>query len=125
MNYWKFAFFVCLAVLALSHGSGIISAAETFKSSRELQKPPIANQNDNSVEVLRVWADPKGDNQFVIEPLWNDAGSWGILLVDIARHAANAHAKKYGGEPKQALARIGQVFTAEWKQPTSPANQIQ
>jgi len=124
LNHWKIAFFISLGMFVMLHAPDIIPSAQATRSSKELQKPPIAMQNENAVEVLRVWSVPKGPNQFVIEPLWDDAGYWGIMLVDIARHVAKAHARRYGGEENQALGRIGQLFAVEWQQPTSPAEEV-
>ena len=60
------------------------------KPIRELEPPPIANTNSQAVEVLRVWAAPGHPQQLKLKTTWKDAGAWGLLLADIARHAANA-----------------------------------
>ena len=53
-----------------------------------LEPPPIAQANANAVEVLRVWAAPGSPQQLALRTTWQDAGAWGLMLVDIARHAA-------------------------------------
>ena len=90
-----------------------------------LDTPPIADERDDAVEVLRVWTVANGPNQFVVEPFWEDAGAWGILLADIARHSASAHAQKHGGDASMVLSRIEDLLFAELECPTSPAQQIQ
>jgi len=60
------------------------------KPIRELEPPPIANTNSQEVEVLRVWAAPGQPQQLTLRTTWKDPGAWGLLLADIARHAANA-----------------------------------
>ncbi len=46
-----------------------------------------------------------------------------ILLVDIARHVANAYAQ--GGIPMDvALRRMKNLFDAEWSRPTGTARDI-
>jgi hypothetical protein len=82
-----------------------------------LEPPPIASKEPEAVEVLRVWALPGHPQQLTLRTTWKDAGAWGLLLVDIARHAAQAYELE-GEDPKAVLARIRELFEAEWKRPT-------
>jgi Domain of unknown function (DUF5076) len=50
-----------------------------------------------------------------------DPAAWGILLADIARHAAKAYALNGVYAEDEALHRIRQVFYAEWSAPTDVA----
>ena len=43
---------------------------------------------------------------------------WGMLLVDIARHAARAYARESDYSEDEALARIVEMFEAEIARPT-------
>jgi hypothetical protein len=43
---------------------------------------------------------------------------WGLLLVDIARHAARAYARESGYTEDEALSRIVDMFEAEIARPT-------
>jgi hypothetical protein len=43
---------------------------------------------------------------------------WGLLLVDLARHAARAYARESGFTEEEALARILDMFEAEIARPT-------
>ena len=61
---------------------------------RELKPPPIAAVQPNAVEVLRMWAVRDGPQQLTLITHWDDPGAWGLLLVDIARHAAQAYARE-------------------------------
>ena len=54
---------------------------------------------------------------------WKDAGAWGLLLVDVARHAAQAYANE-GEDPKVVLIRIRELFDAEWSAPTDEPEDI-
>jgi hypothetical protein len=58
------------------------------KPTRELEVPPIANSNSQAMEVLRVWAAPGQPQQLTLRTTWKDAGAWGLLLADVARHSA-------------------------------------
>ena len=90
---------------------------------RELNPPPIAKSQPNSVEILRVWAVPDGPQQLTLITKWDDPGAWGLVLVDVARHAAQAYARNGVGR-ERALARIKELFDAEWSSPTSGAEDL-
>jgi hypothetical protein len=85
---------------------------------RELAPPPIAVTQPKSVEIHLVWADPNGPQQVTLKTQWEDPGAWGLLLVDIARHAAQAYARE-GVDGARALARIKDLLDAEWSIPTT------
>ena len=88
-----------------------------------LDPPPIAMTDANAVEVLRVWALPGSPQQLTLRTTWKDAGAWGLMLVDVARHAAKAYASE-GLDPKVVLARIRELFDAEWEKPTDEPKTI-
>ena len=93
------------------------------KVKRELDPPPIAMQNAESVEILRVWAASGQAQEVVLKTTWKDAGAWGLLLADIARHAANTYENE-GHDRAEVLARIRQLFDAEFADPTDEPAQI-
>jgi hypothetical protein len=93
------------------------------KNPRELALPPIARSNPEAVEVLRVWAAPGQPQQVVLKTTWADAGAWGLMLADIARHAANAYASQ-NRNPGDVLARIRQLLDAEFSSPTDTPSQL-
>ena len=43
---------------------------------------------------------------------------WGMLLVDIARHAARAYGRESEYSEEEALARILEMFESEIERPT-------
>ena len=90
---------------------------------RELQPPPIAKSDKQAVEVLRVWAAPGEAQETVLKTTWKDAGAWGLLLADVARHAANAYENE-GHNRAEVLERIRQLFEAEFSEPTDDPKQI-
>jgi hypothetical protein len=92
-------------------------------AKRELNPPPIAAAQLRSVEVLRVWAVPDGPQQLALITQWDDPGAWGLMLVDIARHVAQAYARD-GGDRACALARIKELFDAEWAGPTTRIEEL-
>ena len=79
--------------------------------------PPMAKANLAAVEVLRVWAAPGNPQQLTLRTTWKDAGAWGLLLVDVARHAAQAYQTE-GRDPAETLARIRELWNLEWSKPT-------
>src|SRR5215471_3174168 len=93
------------------------------QNSNSLETPPIAAADSSAVEVLRVWAAPGQPQQLTLRTTWKDAGAWGLLLADIARHAANAYANE-GQNAAEVLARIQELLNAELSQPTDKPIQL-
>jgi len=93
------------------------------KSSRELEPPPIATSNAPSFEVLRVWAAPGEAQEVVLMSTWKSPGTWGLMLADIAKHAANAYAND-GYDREEALSQIRHLMDAEFSDPTDEPRQI-
>ena len=87
------------------------------KHQNELDAPPIAGANPEAVELLRVWAAPGAPQQLALRMVWSDPGAWGLLLADIARHAAQAY-ERQGQNQSETLGRIRDMFEAEWRSPT-------
>ena len=86
-------------------------------SSNALEIPKAASANPLAIEVLRVWAAQGEPQQIALRPNWSDAGAWGLLLVDVARHAAEAYSRE-GHDRTAVLSRIKALFDAEWSEPT-------
>jgi hypothetical protein len=87
------------------------------KPTRELEVPPIASINTQAVEVLRVWAAPGQPQQLTLRTTWKDAGAGGLLLADVARHAANAYANE-GQNRDEVLGKIRQLLDSEFSRST-------
>jgi len=84
---------------------------------RELPLPPIA-QRAGACEVLRAWSGDNLPQQFVLEKTWQDPAAWGLLLADIARHAARAYADAGNISEAAALVRIKAGLDAELSEAT-------
>jgi len=93
------------------------------ENKNSLETPPIAKSNLKATEVLRVWAAPGSPQQLTLRTTWKDPGAWGLLLADVARHAANAYANE-GNDPKAVLARIRELFDAEMFERTDVLEEI-
>ena len=90
--------------------------------TQALEPPPLASDRD-AVEILRVWAASTGDQQVALRTHWSDPAAWGLMLVDIARHAARAY-ERDGRDPAETLARIRAGFDAEWSSPTDAPERL-
>lgn len=78
-----------------------------------LPAPDSIKQAERSMELLRVWIVDK-HQEFVLSPnLWKDPGSWGLLLVDLAKHVALCY-ESQGHSKEDSLERIKAAFDAEW-----------
>lgn len=83
----------------------------------------MANSNPHSVEVFRVWAAPGLPQQLTLRTTWKDSGAWGLLLADVARHAAKAYENE-GQNAAEVVARIRQLLDAELSNPTDTPVQL-
>jgi hypothetical protein len=84
---------------------------------KEQPIPPDAIANENAVEVLRAFV-VDGGLSISFQRAFDDPSMWGMLLVDIARHAARAYAKENVCTEEEALERIYDMFEAELSNPT-------
>jgi hypothetical protein len=95
-------------------------------SARELPIPPAATTDPNARELLRVWAANGRQHVTIATGLWNDPATWGIMLVDLAKHGALAFEQIGGMDSAVALQRIRAGFDAEWSHPTDePSDELQ
>jgi hypothetical protein len=80
-----------------------------------LNPPPMVRDKD-AHEVLRA-AVHNGEMHFSLRRGFNDAGAWGILLADAARHVARAYAHENVLTEDAALERIRKGFEAAISEP--------
>jgi len=79
---------------------------------------PIANE-PKAFEIARVWIVAGGGQHVSLSTsVMGDPAAWGILLVNLARHAANANHQTKGVDVNQSLAGIKAAFEKEWAAPT-------
>ena len=97
--------------------------SEKEQNQNALDPPPIAHSDSRAAEVLRVWISPGQSQQFTLKSTWKDSGAWGLLLVDVARHVAEAYALQ-GQDRGAVLARIKASFDAEWSAPTDTPTSV-
>ena len=78
-----------------------------------------------ATELARVWAAGGKLHVALATGLWEDPASWGIMLVDLARHVANAYVATTDGLDRDGvLERIKAGFDAEWSQATGTAEDV-
>ena len=68
-------------------------------------------------EVLRAFV-LDGGLSIAFSRAFEEPDTWGLLLVDVARHAARAYARETDYTEEEALARILDMFEAELARPT-------
>ncbi|MDE3105045.1 MAG: DUF5076 domain-containing protein [Acidobacteriota bacterium] len=89
-------------------------------TDKTLAVPPAAQRDRAAFEVLRVWIAEQGQHVTIRSGAWEDPFAWGIVLADLARHIANAHAMQSPGTDTEAfLDRLLEGFEAEIDDPTS------
>ena len=79
--------------------------------------PPPAALTEGGHEVLRAFVVDHGLH-LSLRRAFEDAGTWGIMLADIARHAARMYAAETEISEDEALKRIRSLFDAELDRPT-------
>ena len=84
---------------------------------REQPLPPDVIGRDDATEVLRAFV-VDGGLSIAFTRAFEEPDMWGLLLVDIARHAARAYARESEYSEEDALARILDMFEAEISRPT-------
>jgi hypothetical protein len=84
---------------------------------RELPLPSAVAASPNAHEVLRAWIVDRGLN-IAFEPSFEHPAVWGVMLVDIARHAARTYAEMGRHSEQEALDQIYEMFRQEWDVPT-------
>ena len=78
--------------------------------------PDVIGRAD-ATEVLRAFV-VDGGLSIAFTRAFEEPDMWGLLLVDIARHAARAFARESDFTEEEALARIVDMFEAEVARPT-------
>ena len=92
----------------------------------DLPIPDAAVGNANAIELLRVWAANGMQHVALATEVWEDPAAWGMMLVDLAKHVANAYAANQAIDYAVALERIKQGFDTEWQDATDePTGKIE
>ena len=84
---------------------------------KEQPLPPDVAGREDATEVLRAFVVDQGLS-IAFTRAFDEPDMWGLLLVDIARHAARADARESEFTEDEALARIVEIFEAEIARPT-------
>ena len=79
--------------------------------------PPDVESRDDAIEVLRAFV-VDGGLSIAFTRAFDEPDMWGLLLVDIARHAARAYGRESEFSEDEALKRIIEMFEAEIARPT-------
>ena len=83
--------------------------------------PPDVMGRDDATEVLRAFV-VDGGLSIAFTRAFEEPDMWGLMLVDIARHAARAYAQESSYTEEEALARVVDTFEAEIARPTDTGN---
>ena len=81
-----------------------------------LDPPPDAREKGGH-EVLRCFV-VDGGLSIALRRSFDEAGTWGVLLADLARHAARIYALETDISEDEALETIKAMLDAEWSRPT-------
>jgi AcrR family transcriptional regulator len=84
---------------------------------KEQPLPPDVVGREDATEVLRAFV-LDGGLSIAFQRAFEEPDVWGLLLVDVARHAARAYARESDYSEEEALQRIVEMFEAELARPT-------
>ncbi len=84
---------------------------------KEQPLPPDVIGREDATEVLRAFV-LDGGLSIAFQRAFDEPDVWGLLLVDVARHAARAYARESDYSEDEALGRIVEMFQAELARPT-------
>lgn len=84
---------------------------------REQPLPPDVMGRDDATEVLRAFV-VDGGLSIAFTRAFEEPDMWGLLLVDVARHASRAYARESAYSEDEALRRIIDMFEAEIARPS-------
>jgi Domain of unknown function (DUF5076) len=90
-----------------------------MSAPKEQPLPPDVVGRADATEVLRAFV-VDGGLSIAFQRAFEEPEMWGLLLVDIARHAARAYARESDYSEEEALERILEMFEAEIDRPTDP-----
>ena len=62
--------------------------------------------DDESVELIRVWAAGGEQHVSLATEVWEDPAAWGLVLVDLAKHVAVTYQQTRGDAAENVLRRI-------------------
>ena len=80
--------------------------------AQEQPVPPDAITREDAIEVLRAFV-VDGGLSISFTRAFEDPRMWGMLLVDIARHAARVYEREGVMSEAEAMERIVEMFEAE------------
>ena len=88
---------------------------------KEQPLPPDVEGREDAVEVLRAFV-VDGGLSIAFMRAFDDPAMWGMLLVDIARHAARSFEREGVMSTEEAMSAIRDMFEAELNMPTDPGS---
>ncbi len=87
-------------------------------TSKALPIPENADQLPGAMELVRVWSTSQGDRVALQVVVDLPVAAWGIMLADIARHAARAYSLQGLGRVNDNYREIVAQFVTEVQQPS-------
>ena len=92
----------------------------TARKFEALNAPPDALEK-GGIEILRASV-VDGAVSIALRRAFDDPFTWGVLLVDLARHAARVYAMETDLSEEEALAEIVSGIQAELDDPSDPGS---
>lgn len=84
----------------------------------ELIIPPLAKEDPNSFELIRVWAANGEQHVTIHSELQGDESDFGYMLADLAIHGSYLYSERYGRPIKEVKKRILDALIRELEEGT-------
>jgi hypothetical protein len=84
----------------------------------QLSLPNDIDENSEGQEVLRAFIVDSGLSVSMAPLAFGEPDTWGLLLVDVARHVSRAYESEGQGQFETTMGKIREMFDAEWDRPT-------
>lgn len=95
------------------------------RHGHELLIPDRAARDASAREMLRAWASGGKLHISIDAGVSDDPFAWGLILVDLARHVANAYDQSGRMQSATVLERIKQNVDAKWAKAMRPRRKLQ
>jgi hypothetical protein len=92
----------------------------SMEHANQLGIPPDPLGDPNAYEVARVWS--SGGHQYYVLDVarYPEPAVWGMLAIDIMKHAARAYQQRDGRPKEETYKQILVGMMAEMQDPTEP-----
>lgn len=80
---------------------------------KTLETPKEVSQEQDAIEILKVWKVTKGQIFTFSTDVWSDSAAWGLLVADLIKHISKALTASRPDDYDKVYNRILDAINAE------------